>query len=231
MIKEKRECMGKYKAILFDKDGTLIDFDQTWLQMWKRITLYLEQSYEVTKVQMSQIERSLGIVGNQIQDGIYLFGTMEQWVSVVSECIGIRQALLMNQMQELVSNYFKSLEHYPYIGDVQSALMTLKQSGYLLGLVTNDLEEHAYDFLEKSDLLSVFDFVAGDTLNEGLKPDPQSAIKFCEQFDLKPEHVVMVGDSYNDLLYAKNANLGLYLGIHQEGVESIRSIEEVVNYL
>ncbi len=223
--------MSQIKGVLFDKDGTLLNLNDTWLSIWHLVEVYLMEQHRLSKDTMKAIKQALGILEDTIVDGVYLYGTMEEWLEIVVLYGDLDKEVVTMDISIMVSNYFDSLTTYPLIGDVKGTLQQIKEKGIVIGLVTNDYETHAWDFIHKSGLIDLFDYVVGDDLSRPLKPDPITALSFCEQFGLKPSEVMMVGDSFNDFNYAKHANLGYYLGINQKDVIAIESIEEVLHYL
>jgi phosphoglycolate phosphatase len=107
------------------------------------------------------------------------------------------------------------LEHYKqnlcidsclYEG-VESTLHTLKRSGYRLAIITNKPEVFVRPIINALHIGDLFDLIlGGDSLSER-KPSPLPLIYACEQLKVLPGQCVMVGDSKNDILAAKAANI------------------------
>ena len=56
--------------------------------------------------------------------------------------------------------------------------------------------------------------VTTDEMNEyGGKPSPEPIKRLCAKYKLRTSDVIMVGDTTGDTLMAKNANVGLCLGV------------------
>lgn len=97
---------------------------------------------------------------------------------------------------------------------VEPVLRKLKQRGYPLALVTNKAERYTLPLIERlgaQDLFSVV--VGGDTLATR-KPDAGPLLHAAKQFGITPAELLMVGDSKNDALTARNAGCPVYLVPH-----------------
>lgn len=94
----------------------------------------------------------------------------------------------------------------PYPGIVP-ALERLTAAGFTLAVCTNKTTVLAVPLLEKLGLAQHFSVVTcGDTF-EWRKPDARHILGTVEKAGGDPERSVMVGDSFNDIASAKNANI------------------------
>ena len=90
---------------------------------------------------------------------------------------------------------------------VKTSLETLKEQGYRLAIVTNKPEGFVEPILQKLGLGNIFEcIVGGDTLPQR-KPDPAPLLYACEKMQGSMDQVIMIGDSRNDVLAAKAANV------------------------
>ncbi len=107
---------------------------------------------------------------------------------------------------EIFMNHYKNNlcnETYLY-PNVKETLQNLKH--HKLAIVSNKPEPFIKPILKKLDI-DVFDFIAGAETFEEKKPSPLPLLKTCEILNEKPENAVMIGDSKNDLISAKKANI------------------------
>ena len=91
--------------------------------------------------------------------------------------------------------------------DLAPFLQGLKDSGYKLGVMTNDAEAVAEAHLGAAGVRDLFDFVCGFDSGFGAKPDPEPLLAFCRHVQVDPFHTVMVGDSTHDLQAARAAGM------------------------
>ncbi|WP_434360802.1 phosphoglycolate phosphatase [Parasalinivibrio latis] len=91
--------------------------------------------------------------------------------------------------------------------DVIETLQTLKASGYQLGIITNKPSQFVPDILAELGIDSLFDDVFGGDAFPVKKPDPMPLNHLREKYGLAQDELMMVGDSRNDILAAKNAGI------------------------
>ncbi|CAM4149089.1 phosphoglycolate phosphatase [Vibrio neonatus] len=110
---------------------------------------------------------------------------------------------------------------YPSVAE---SLNKLHQAGYLLAIVTNKPYQFVPEILSQHGLSDLFiDVLGGDAL-EKKKPDPMPLNHLLEKHQLSTDEMIMIGDSKNDILAAKNAgvtSVALPYGYnHGEPIES-----------
>lgn len=93
-----------------------------------------------------------------------------------------------------------------YLG-VHASLTKLKAQGYRLVIVTNKPVEFIQPILVKLALSDLFEMqLGGDSLAKR-KPSPEPLLHVCQALNVSVEECLMVGDSKNDILAAKAANM------------------------
>lgn len=96
-------------------------------------------------------------------------------------------------------------------------LASLKARGHLLAVATGKSRRGLDEALGSAELKGVFD--GSRTADETAgKPDPRMLHELMEQFDLRPERVLMIGDTTHDLQMALNAacpSVGVSYGAHE----------------
>jgi len=88
---------------------------------------------------------------------------------------------------------------------VREGLDALQAKGIRLACVTNKPIAFATPLLEKTGLHRYFEVVYGGDSLPKKKPDPYPLLKVCEDFALRPQQVVAIGDSSNDAQAARAA--------------------------
>ena len=105
--------------------------------------------------------------------------------------------------------YYRTLETKSTVlyEGVFDTLHALKHYGYTLVLITNKPSEFIEPILSSFSLSSLFSLtIGGDSLSQK-KPSALPLLYACEQLNISPSHCVMVGDSKNDILAARAANI------------------------
>ncbi|WP_086982021.1 phosphoglycolate phosphatase [Vibrio aphrogenes] len=88
---------------------------------------------------------------------------------------------------------------------VKSTLQTLHGAGYKMAIVTNKPSAFVPDILAQHGIADVFvDVIGGDDF-PNKKPDPMALNWLLEKHQVSAKQMLMVGDSKNDVLAAKNA--------------------------
>ena len=92
----------------------------------------------------------------------------------------------------------------------------LRRKDYRLGVATVDTLTATVAGLEKTGILEYFDYLGtGDDSRP--KPDTSLADRFCSQYGILPNELLIVGDGENDMLFAQNVGAH-FIGIDAAGV-------------
>ena len=105
----------------------------------------------------------------------------------------------------------------------------LRDSGYRLGVATNDAEAPARAHLNSAGITDRFDFIAGYDSGHGGKPAPGQLLAFAARIGQPPERCVMVGDSRHDLNAGRAAGfatVGVLTGFASE--QDLSDLADVV---
>lgn len=191
------------KGIIFDKDGTLFDFNATW-GAWARGMLEAETKDAPHLFDVLAEALGYDSDANRFRAGSVVIAATAAEVAdrIISVLPGLeRQALLgrMNAAAALVPQQ----EAVP----LKDFFVQLRATGVELGIATNDAEGPARVHLEKAGILDLFGFVAGYDSGHGGKPAAGQLFAFCAQTGLAPTDCIMVGDSTHDLLAGRAAGM------------------------
>ena len=231
------------KGILFDKDGTLLDFNATWLAAYIQAANSIAESIGQPELAESLL-RSGGydtMTGQWGADSLLASGGNQQILDFWSGQLG--QPLNSPQLSVIRDIFSRAASNpVPAIENLQEFLLELKGRGLKSGLATMDDERNAVSMVEKLNLANCFDFICGADSGYGIKPDPGMVEAFCRHCDLTPEQVVMVGDSPKDINMGINAgvarSVGVLTGAHNRHelrkhtdtvLENIAELEDLLN--
>lgn len=191
------------KGILFDKDGTLFDFQATWGVWAQGFFLDLAQG----DVQLAaEMGAKLGYdyaAGKFLKGSIVIAHTAEEVAKEIALIVpDWEEKALFDHLNATVA-LAPQLEAVPLI----PLLSGFRANGLKLGVATNDAEAPARAHLDHAGVTDLFDFVAGSDSGFGGKPEIGMMTGFCTNVGLQAHEVLMVGDSLHDLIAGRRAGM------------------------
>lgn len=183
-------------TLLFDLDGTLVDSVPD---------LALAVNQTLVQLGMSTFSQDVirGWVGNGANILVQRALSGKAEVSTGLDKMLIERALAIFYQAYQIHNCNET-QLYPNVIDT---LTKLKKTGYRLAIITNKPERFIEPIINGLALNGLFELIiGGDTLNKR-KPDPLPLHYACQQLSVNVEQCVMIGDSKNDILAAKAADM------------------------
>ncbi|QPA24093.1 HAD family hydrolase [Mammaliicoccus fleurettii] len=208
--------MTNQQWVLFDKDGTLIHFDQSWTKIGIQLVDEVCAHYKIDN--RIEVYHKLGIRDHQFVKGsIMASGTLKDMINVFNAFTDVETTKWVSERsQQLIRQRQPEIELYE---GVQTLLYELKQQSYQLGLVTSDNAVGVDKFIKTTQLEQVFDLLISTEGDQYEKPDAR-LLQPLWDMGVQGEALVMVGDTDNDMLTGKNAgsalNVGVRTGLGQE---------------
>ena len=207
-----------FDGFIFDIDGTLTSTNQLIFDTFNFIAKkYLNSSF----------------TNNEI---ISLFGPTED--AILEELCGERYEEARKDYYNFYSENHSMAELYPGMKEI---LDYLKNKNYPLGIFTGKGQEATMITLKKLKVDHYFSLiVTGDDVTNH-KPSAEGILKFVNQFGLKNERVLMIGDSVSDIIASKEAGIkiasALWDSYAREKVKTLQSdyyfysVAELRNFL
>ena len=201
------------EGIIFDKDGTLLDFDAFWVKVSVVAIRALLNDIGTELVDISEILTALGVRdGRTDTNGVLCKGTYEQMGQIVYDVlmkhgISVLQDVVIRRVEVAYQQNAEAGEVKPTCPDLVEVLTGLKNKGLKLAIVTTDNPLITNQCLDQLGIRMLFDRIYTDDGQTPTKPHPHCAWDFCREFGLKKENVVMVGDTLTDMSFAQNAGI------------------------
>ena len=202
-----------YRGVVFDKDGTLLDFNRTWLPVYRYAAReFAEGDAVLEDLLLTQHGFEPGF-NRFIGGSLLAAGNSRQIAGAWADQINKPDRLehISARLQEIFHQ--QGALHATPVEHLADTLRLLRQSGKKLGVATADSHQGIINTLQSFDVLHEFDFLAGYDSGHGVKPEAGMVASFCTQLGLDAETVVVVGDNRHDIEMGRNANVGLCIGV------------------
>lgn len=199
---------NKIKRIIFDIDGTLIPWDNSYLAAVKRA--HAEYNISGTYEEVDSVWKIF-----EDHNSCYSYENFQK---------SLKEHLNIEVPIEFVETWFK------YLGDMATPIpdiiktLNYLSKKYSITALTNGIKESQVKRLEVAQLKEYLEDVYD--AKKYMKPDPRSFIDACGPY--KPEECLMVGDDYKaDIKGALNAGLEVIYLTNKEPVEGITCIKKI----
>jgi phosphoglycolate phosphatase len=200
------------RGILFDKDGTLIDFEATWAELARRMALKATDGDEARAEVLLDLS-GLDLATNRFRaDSIFAAGTnadvVELWHPHLEGAALAETVARFDAWSAVEAS--ASAAPLPGIG---VALAALSAAGIRLGVATNDSTEAARLTVEALGWSRYFQAVYGYDSVAHPKPAPDVVLAFAAFTGLAPDEIAFIGDNRHDLECGRAAHAGLVVGV------------------
>ena len=187
-------------AVIFDKDGTLFDFRQSW-GGWTKALIAALAPY--ARGDLAQVLGFDAATLSFRSDSPVIAATMYEIAATIHPHL---TGMSLTALQDMMNTLGTVAPMTPAV-DLSAVLTGLKSRGLRLGLATNDTEAPARAHLTAAGVIGLFDFIAGCDSGYGGKPAPGQLLAFARLIGVAPQHIAMVGDSLHDLDAARAAGM------------------------
>ncbi len=173
-------------TILFDLDGTLIDTEKGIIKTFEE--LFKEEG----KIEEFDQYKRKEVIGPSLYE---LFPKYFKGKDVEELILRYRKI-----NEEIFESYNKIMDNSYYI------LKYLKDNNYNVGIVSSKMHQAILDNLKIYNIDKFIDIIIGVDDVSNVKPDPEGINKAVKIMKWNRDELIYVGDSYNDIIAAKNAN-------------------------
>ena len=204
----------KYKLVIFDWDGTVMD-------SVTKIVNCIRSSAESLNLVPPSDEAIKNIIGMSLEKAIDV---------LFPDNVAQHQALISGYKYQ----YSVDTTPTPVFANVVSVLSALKEQGIVLAVATGKGRGGLERLLEQSQLRHFFS--ATRTSDDAQsKPSPDMLYQLLEELGISAQDAVMIGDTQIDMTMAKAAGMdriGVTMGVHNaQQLNELSPIATVDNYL
>ncbi|WP_018011432.1 HAD family hydrolase [Sinorhizobium medicae] len=198
-------------GILFDKDGTLLDYVKSWVPV----------NYELARIAAKGDEDLAHVLlraggmdpdsGHVVPDSLLAAGNT---VEIATGMVGAGAPFTVEELTSLFDGLFAQPAHYAVpVTDLASFFAGLHAKGYRLGVASSDNERSIRETAKRFGFENYLHYIAGYDSGYGTKPEPGMVLGFCAATGLAPDEVAVVGDNNHDMHMGRSAGVGMTVAV------------------
>lgn len=210
------------KLIVFDKDGTLLDFHYLWgawsVAFLRAVTSVLEDGERYWTV----LGRTLGYDADArriLHDSPLAIEPTDGLVKVVATVL-YQRGIPWNQATEAAWHGARAAEDnlnladlVRPVGDVAGLLRRVRATGVLIGIATTDQRNTTLSIMELLGVTDLVDhLVCGDD-GVAIKPAPDMILSICAALGIRTVEAIVIGDTTADMIMGDRAGVLLRVGV------------------
>jgi phosphoglycolate phosphatase len=202
----------RISGLLFDKDGTVIDYWKTWLPINREVARYAAGGDPDLRDALLRLGGQDPVTDHVTPGSAFAGASMEAIVDLLAGHLGHRAP---KDLSQTVARLFRDggARTSELIGGARETLIEMKRRGFVLGLATNDTAAGLEASLQRHDVLALFAFTVGCDCGHGAKPEPGMARAFSAATGIACDAMAVIGDSIHDLEMAERAGAGLRVAV------------------
>jgi phosphoglycolate phosphatase len=201
-----------FKAVLFDKDGTLIESDGTWVPFYREV-LQIEKGISLAQADEMMISGGYDPVTGKILSGsVMAGGTSAQLVDLwwPDAPADVRREITRRIDHDHAHLSLKSVQP---LGDLTALFDFVEARRLLIGLATNDTYPSAKGQIDALGLTSRFAMMLTSDRVPRAKPSGDMIRAFADAHKIAPSSIIMVGDNHHDIDEARAGGAGLAIAV------------------
>ena len=196
------------RGILFDKDGTLFDFDATWLPVYRR-GAEVVAGFSGGRVPAEALLAAGGFdaaTGRCAPRSVLAAGTNREIAEVWARLCALDVDVVLRAIEREFLDA-AGRDAAP-VTDLDAFFTALAARGFVLGVATMDGEAAARAALDRLGAGRHLAFLCGGDSGWGTKPGPGMVHAFLAATGLQAGEVMVVGDTPHDMEMGRAAGVG-----------------------
>lgn len=198
-------------GILFDKDGTLLDYAKSWVPVNYELAKIAAKGDEALARTLLKAGGMDADTGHVLPDSLLAAGNT---VEIATGFVAAGAPFTVEALTTLFDGLFaRSAEYAVPVTDLGSFFAGLHAKGYRLGVASSDNERSIRETARRFGFDGYLHYIAGYDSGYGVKPQPGMVLGFCAATGLDPQQVVVVGDNNHDMHMGRNAGVGMTVAV------------------
>ena len=204
------------RAIIFDKDGTLIDFNAMWGDWITDLARHLEAAAYISIA--PQLFQTLGfdpVTGAVAPGGPLAVSTMAEIRALAGEVLRAAGLTAVSAAAAIEAGWYipDPVALAQPLADLPALFGAVHARGIRIAVATTDDRTPTLATLEALGVAPLVDALACGDDGRPIKPAPDAILALCRDLGIAPAQTAMVGDTTADLRMGRAAGVGLNIGV------------------
>ncbi len=189
------------KGIVFDKDGTLLEYESFWIPVAEGAVKALLEAHNFRGA-LSDALNAIGAYDGI--KGVLCHGTYGNIADALNNVLD-GAPLTGDEVGKAFGDAVGLAKVTPTCKDIRKVFERFQSEGFTVALVTSDNKELTEHCLSELGISDMFDSIFTDDGVHPSKPNPYYMQRFCDEYGFYPQEVMMVGDTMTDIRFAQNS--------------------------
>jgi phosphoglycolate phosphatase len=199
------------RGVLFDKDGTLFDFQKSWAPINLRAVAHGAAGDEALRLRLAAIGGVDPASGFTSADSLFASGNAAE---IATAWIAAGSPFGLEPLTAALDRIFlDGAGRMVPAADLPGLFGRLKARGLRLGVASSDSAAAVAEAADRFGFAPFLDFHCGYDSGFGHKPTEGMPLAFCRAVGLAPGEIAVVGDNAHDMEMGRRAGAALKVGV------------------